>query len=212
MLGGGNIEGYTRLASKARLVAALLLLPLTAACGSSTKSTQPRPGLVFNRSIGRVWIGEPASRVRYDLGMGKSDDESCVLMDEASCPPGSYISKYAVKGGYMRVAIYKNRVVDIETNAPKFKTSDGIGVGARIPYANPKVMDAVRFRYFTPYCSCWWGWFKEPPKYPQNAKSGSPAVKRWLIVAAHAKSTILTVDKGKVVYVYVARGDVNFQF
>lgn len=204
---------------KLPLAAVIVLLLAASACGASEPkaastgiSTSRPASLVFNRSISTIRIGESFSRVNYEWGIGKS--EGATLMDENSFNARGEMYRYALKRGhYLRVGFYKRKVVYLETNSPDYKTSDDIGVGYRIAYGKKTVLDGSTFHYTGPVCGCWYTVTRNV-RYPKSAKyaPANPAFQHWVQAVSHIGMTYLTMDKGRVSYIFVERGDVNNQW
>jgi hypothetical protein len=180
---------------------------------SSSAATPNRPTLTWNKQISSIWIGESWTRVEYQWGY--KTETGCMLMDDGGfggCSSQGFLVKYHVHGGYIRVGIFKSRVVYIETNSAHYKTPGGIGVGSAIPFGKKTVLDGNTFRY-RPESSSWQTWTKGIP-YPRRAKfrpQTNRVFRRWVHEISHQRGTLLFVTKGVVTAIWIVRGDVNLQ-
>jgi hypothetical protein len=131
------------------------------------------------------------------------------------------IIKYPVTGpslrlggwGYLRIGFSNHRVAFIETTSPLYRTSDRIGVGAKIPYGKQRTMDGVHFKLFAPsYGGTYWIGNSKYVPYPKNGQPGNAADRRWVKIRRHTAFTVLTIGGGNIADVLVARGDYDIQF
>ena len=107
-----------------RWPAALLLVGLTAACGSSSFQASPGPSVVvLGHSIGPVRYGEPQPRITKTLGRGISGWR----LDAG----GSSFHAYPLAGIYVEYSGYPAKAEIIVTRDPEYK-SHGVGVGSSL--------------------------------------------------------------------------------
>jgi hypothetical protein len=146
------------------------------------------PTFVIHKSIGDIRMGEAEQEVVYEYG------DDCL----SGCPGIQYgtnsgvtFFRYKVAGGELRVAYRSRHVIFVETTSPRYKTSTGLHVGSVIPYGK-----TFGVFHFTPtWSSGDWtaGTSWSPPLYKH------PASRWW---------TSLAVNRGKVIVMSIARGDV----
>jgi hypothetical protein len=181
--------------------------------GSSSAATPNPPTLTWNKQISSIWIGESWNRVEYQWGF--KNETGCVLMDEGGfggCKAQGFLVKYHVRDGYIRVGIFKSRVVYVETNSAHYKTPGGVGVGSAIPFGKQTVLDGNSFLY-RPESSSWQTWTKQIP-IPGGAKfrpHPNRIFRRWVHAVSQQRGTLLFVTKGVVKDIWIVRGDVNLQ-
>lgn len=180
-------------------------LAVAPATGVAHSGTSHPPTLVFNRSVSSIRIGESRSGVVRDWGKGKFYNTYAMAEKGDTASAREY--RYAVRGGYLGVAFYGGRVVAIEVRSPRFRTSDGIRVGRRIPNGKQLTVDGHAF-YYAAYedgnsCDCWHTKFLSRPLVHPSSR----AFARWVARLKQTRVTYLFVSKGIVVYVWVTRGD-----
>ncbi len=180
------------------VVLALMVMSVVASGGrppSVRAATADRPRIDVNRSIGGIRIGERKAEVYYYYGTAcaagcTAKPNGCLAMvsDGSGCPIPVY--DYHVAHGLLDVAYDKKHAVYVETTSPRYRTKAGIGVGSRIPFGR-------RFGVFKWY-ACNPGGF-------------------WLAGSGHGGHfsprriwTQLVVNRGRVRYVVIWRGDVAY--
>jgi hypothetical protein len=104
-------------------VVVFLLAAAVCSSASAQSSTSDPPRIVPWHQIGSVSVGMLRGAVEYRYG-------------QSSNPPtgNAYASAfYRVPGGQLEVDYKFNRVFQVDTTSPRYKTADGIGVGYVVP-------------------------------------------------------------------------------
>lgn len=99
------------IARKSLLVAGILLCSHMATAGEFT--------VVPGHSLGRIWLGAPYGKTRKIMGKPYLIERDGALTIEFWRVPKS-------NGGYISAVYEHNRVIQLETNSPRFSTSRGV--------------------------------------------------------------------------------------
>jgi len=108
---------------RGRALAAVIVF-LAAGCFSGAvlaASASDPPRIVPWTSIGGIWLGQSRIRVEYVYGSLRS-----------AMSPGGY-AEYRLHGGRLFITYLRDRVAGITTTSRYYRTSEGLGVGTRIP-------------------------------------------------------------------------------
>ena len=119
--------------SRARAVLLAAIGASAATLCGATAAVADGPTLVLNQGIGAVRMGESHLQVALDYG------SFCAKGCPGKVSVGQYgmtTVSYHVPGGNLVVAFRFNRVAVLQTTSPRYRTSGGLGVGAKLPSAS----------------------------------------------------------------------------
>lgn len=153
--------------------------------------------LVINKQIGDMRMGETEAEVGYYYGSdcvaGCSGIKDGCVLGLKDCMGPTY--SYKVIGGTLRVGYRNHRVVFLETTAPRYISSTGLHVGARIPFGSRW----GPFRWHACYASD--GYWTAGTSWATPLWK-NPTTRWW---------TQVSINKGVVIDITMWRGDVNPQ-
>jgi hypothetical protein len=96
------------------------------AAAGSARAIDDTPTLVYGKQIGDVHIGETRQNVEYDYG---SPD-----MHGTESAPFRSVTYTTSARKWLGITYRSGHVIHVESNSPRYRTADGVGVGARIAY------------------------------------------------------------------------------